>query len=144
MILLSLIHGFSTTFGNTLWDEFFRSTKERADAEVCVPRLNAYEEGDRFIVEVFLPGVCPNCIVIQRTNQTITIKSKTEDKAKSKKDETNKRYYLRKENWLETFERNISIPSYVDMNSKKATFKNGVLRIEFNIKPDLKEEIAIQ
>jgi len=88
--------------------------------------LNAYEEGDKLIVEAQMPGVKPEDVDISVEDGILTIRGQT--KAEEERKERN---YLVREQRSGTFVRSIRLPNSVDPDHADASFENGVLRLSF-------------
>lgn len=95
--------------------------------DVWVPNVNFYEKGDRYQIRVELPGIDKNKIdVYVDTNTNVLtvrgIKTCTEE-------EEAEMCHLR-ESAFGPFSRRIHLPSDVQANKIKATYKDGVLNLE--------------
>ena len=88
------------------------------------PALNAYEEGDRFVVETQLPGMKPEDIDVRIEQGVLTIQGET--KAEEERKERN---YLIREHRMGRFSRSVRLPKTVDPDAVQATYENGVLRL---------------
>jgi HSP20 family protein len=88
--------------------------------------LDIYETGDHLVVKASVPGVSPEDIEVTITGDVLTIKG--EVKAEEKVEKGN---YLRQERRYGSFCRQVSLPAGVKTDGVQATFKNGVLTLEF-------------
>jgi HSP20 family protein len=88
------------------------------------PALNAYEEGDQFVVETQLPGMKPEDIDVSIEQGVLTIQGAT--KAEEERKERN---YLIREHRMGRFSRSVRLPETVDPDAVQATYEAGVLRL---------------
>lgn len=90
-------------------------------------RTDIYATDAEFVIELELAGVPKENVSIQIQENTLVIKGKkgaSENKAES---------YLRKERKFGEFNRNINLPPYVELDSIKAKFENGLLTIRLQL-----------
>ena len=102
--------------------------------------VDLYEEKDRLIAEMNLPGVKPEEIEItfQNNNLHITLK-KVEEK------ETKEKEYYYKEIKRGRFERLVTLPVEVKTEKTEAHYTNGVLKVVMPLKEFKKlEKVPIQ
>lgn len=98
---------------------------------VNMPKTNIYLEDEHvYAIELFLPGLSQEDIAIKRTKGIVIITSKNNKRSEA----SSNREYLSKQYDMISFAKAIDIPSYVDWDSRKASMKNGVLRISFYLK----------
>ncbi len=88
------------------------------------PSVDIFEEGDDVVVKTELPGMEKDNIDINLTDNTITISGE-----KTKEEKMEKKNYYRLERSYGSFSRSFSLPSEVQTDRAKATFKNGVLEV---------------
>ncbi len=98
------------------------------------PRCDAKETEKDFQIHADLPGVKKEDISIEADGQSLTISGKTEE-MKEDKNET----YHYSERSSGSFMRTFSLPKTADMNSIKAEYDNGVLKVSV---PKIKEDEA--
>lgn len=91
------------------------------------PRVDVKEDSENYTLEMDLPGLCEKDVNIELDHDKLTIESKQEEN-KETKGEKNGNYIL-KERYCSAFSRKFTLPSDVDSDSIKASFKNGVLTI---------------
>lgn len=89
------------------------------------PRIDMYEEKDRYVVHVEVPGVEKDDIYMTVGENTLLIRG--ESKKEGNADEKD---YIHRERYYGNFSRSIKLPSPVKENEIKATFKNGILKLE--------------
>ncbi|MDZ7680444.1 MAG: Hsp20/alpha crystallin family protein [Fodinibius sp.] len=88
------------------------------------PTTDMMETDDAYLVEVDLPGLTKKDIQINAHDNVLTIVG---DRKRESKEE--RAGYLRNERYFGSFKRSIMLPSSVVDEKIKATFKDGVLRI---------------
>ena len=88
------------------------------------PALNAYEEGDHYVVEAQLPGMKPEDIDVSIEQGVLTIRGET-----TAGEERKERNYLIREHRSGRFSRSLRLPESVDPDAVQATYEQGVLRL---------------
>lgn len=112
---------------NRLFDDAFPRTTDGENLSVSDwhPPVDIYKVENGVILHVDLPGVNKKDVSVEVKENTLTIKGERfVDPAIS-----NDRYY-RKERAYGTFHRSFAMHAAIDPDAIKATFKNGVLKIE--------------
>jgi HSP20 family protein len=94
------------------------------ETEVTAPSVDVYEEKDDIIVKAELPGMDKNDIEVNISDSQLTLKG--EKKKEEKVEEEN---YYRCERSYGAFFRTLELPSTVQADKIKASFKNGVLEV---------------
>jgi HSP20 family protein len=130
-----------------LFEEVFEPSHKRRrwwpktpDAGVIVPNIDIFDRKSEVVVKAEIPGVEKDAIDLTITKDTLTIKGEVK-KDEEVKDE---QYYAREISWG-SFTRTIALPSEVDNEKAKATFKNGVLEIVLSKKEEAKpKEIKVE
>lgn len=89
------------------------------------PAVNVLEDKDNVVVTADLPGMTEKDIDVTLLGDSLTIKG--EKKHEEKKEEGNYHMFERS---YGTFQRTISLPTSVQHDKAKASFKNGVLEIK--------------
>ena len=100
------------------------------------PKISISEEGDNVVVEAEIPGIDKKDIEISVRDNVLTIKGETK---KEKKEEKKGKYYY-SERHYGSFYRSIDLPKEIDDKKTKASYKDGVLRIELPIIKEAKEK----
>lgn len=95
-----------------------------APFEGKTPSVDVIDRDDEVIVKAELPGVEKKDLDISVTNNSVTIKGTTSHEAKEEKGD-----YYRCEMSRGSYSRMLALPSEVDEDKAKATFKNGVLEL---------------
>ncbi|HSD04441.1 MAG TPA: Hsp20/alpha crystallin family protein [Nitrosopumilaceae archaeon] len=122
----------------------FRRDFERAFAAfpVAMPSLpsisttscDVIDEGNRFVVNVDLPGVKKNEIKLNVTDTAIEVSAEHKEE-----DEEKKKNYVRKERKEVSYHRTMSLPEKVISSKATAKLNNGVLSVEIpKVTPTLK------
>lgn len=88
------------------------------------PSCNAWEDGDRFCVELALPGWQAGDVSLSVENGVLTVSGKREEP------EDGRTYYMR-EIGAGQFTRTMTLPDAVDPDKAQASLKDGVLSITF-------------
>lgn len=103
------------------------------------PAVNIAENNDAFRIEVAAPGLTKEDFKINVEKRMLEISSeKTCTKEEGKE---NERYY-RKEFQYTGFKRSFSLPSYVDTDNIKASYKDGILCVTVPKKEEAKDKPA--
>ena len=89
------------------------------------PLLNITENDDSLCMKAELPGIDPKQIDITSTADSITLRG--ERKVPPVSEEVN---YHQREREFGTFRRVISLPTRIDTDKIKASYRNGVLTID--------------
>jgi len=114
---------FARLFENFFGEDLLPS--EDVSNRAWMPAVNIRETDTAFLVEAELPGLTKKDIEITLENNLL----KLSGERRFEKD-TNEENYHRVERQYGQFLRTFSLPSQVDSNAVKATFKDGVLTIE--------------
>jgi len=112
---------------------------ERYEAEF-IPALDVIENKENFVVRAELPGVEKDAVQVTFSDGQLILKG--EKKHEEKKEDENY-YYV--ERAYGRFQRAIDLPSSVDPEKIKATYKNGVLEVVIPKKEEAKpKKIEVQ
>jgi HSP20 family protein len=88
------------------------------------PALDVYEDKDDIVIKAELPGLEKGDIEVNMTDHTLTIKGE-----KKKEEEVKEENYYRSERSYGSFTRTLQLPTDVQADKVKASFKNGVLEV---------------
>jgi HSP20 family protein len=91
---------------------------------IPAPAVDLYEEKDEIVAKADLPGMTKDDIQVNLTDSLLTIKGE-----KKKEEEVKEKDYYRSERAYGTFTRSLALPTEVNAEKVRATFKNGVLEI---------------
>jgi len=87
------------------------------------PAVNVYQDKDRFTVVVELPGLKKEEIEISLHDDTLTIAGERKREESSEQEFLTERLYGK-------FQRSLTLPTAVDAEKVKASYKDGLLRVE--------------
>ncbi len=125
-----------------VFGEFFGPTPFRMAATEALwsPLVDVHETQDGILLQVELPGVKQEDIQVSIEGGTLTLKGERKREAEVKEDQCHRieRSYGR-------FERTVLLPSVVDANRVRATYRDGVLEIQLPKKEEAKpKEIKVE
>jgi HSP20 family protein len=95
-----------------------------------LPRLEAFQQGDRFIVRAELPGLKKDDVKVELTENAITIQGERRDEHQEEREG-----YYHTEREYGQFHRSVPLPEGVITESAQASFKNGVLEVTMQAPP---------
>jgi len=108
------------------FEDFFTTEPILAKRErILTPRIDVIDKGDRFIVQAEIPGVDKKDLDIEIGDEYMVIKGEKKTSEEHKEED-----YYHKESFHGKFMREISIPERVKTDAAKATYENGILKIE--------------
>ena len=125
---------FRRPFGRPLLARFPRIMEEIAPT----PSVDIFEEGDNIVLKTELPGMTKDDIEIKLTDDMITLSG--EKKLEEKIEEKN---YFRHERSYGSFSRSFTLPSEVQSDKAKASFKNGILEVRIPKSEEAKKKMGI-
>jgi len=105
-------------------DRFFRPFWVGEGVRETTPALDLYATPEAVIAKVALPGVKPGAVDITITDELVTITGTFEEET-----EKTEAGYVHKELSRGSFSRSFTIPTAVDIEAAKATFKDGLLML---------------
>jgi HSP20 family protein len=89
-----------------------------------LPKVNIIDHDDEIEIQAALPGVKKDNLDISINHQMVTIRASTRQEENKKT-----KHYYQQEIKQGEFQRSFSLPSAVDGDKAKATFKDGMLTI---------------
>ena len=110
------------------WDE-----NEGLMSSAWMPPVDIAEDADRISVTAELPGFKEEDVRIELQGDVLTISGE-----RKRESEKNDRDYRRVERSYGEFRRSFTLPSSVDREKVKASFSDGLLRLELPKKPEAK------
>ena len=134
--------GRMNTSWNDLFDDFERRMFPADRGELPAFRTDIRDEGDHFLLEADMPGFDKKDIHLDVTGDTLTIHAERKAEQEEKDDKNN---YVRCERSFGSYSRQFDLSS-VDADHMKATYDNGVLKLEMPKKalPDSARHIEIE
>jgi len=123
---------------NKVFNELVPTPKTAEMAEVAVwnPRVDIYEKDNKLIIEAEIPGAKKEDVEVKIKDNAVIIRGEV----KKEEEEKDKTYY-RTERFYGVFERVIPLPVEVKVDEAKATFEDGILKIEI---PKVSEEKEVK
>ncbi len=97
---------------------------------VWMPEIEVLTEGERLIVRADLPGIRPEDVKVEVTEEQLVIKGE-----RKRVEEEKKEGYYRSERVYGAFERVIPLPEGAIYDGAKAAFTNGVLEVTVPVPP---------
>jgi HSP20 family protein len=98
-----------------------------------LPPVDVRETGKAFILEMELPGYDENNIAIHVDGGSLGIESRKEEAGEDQKDGGT---YILRERRIDSFSRSFRLPENADPETIAAVFKNGVLTLEIQKRPE--------
>lgn len=95
-----------------------------------IPRIEAVQQGDTFIVRADLPGIKKDDVEVDLTDDAVTIRGERHEEHEEEREG-----YWHSEREYGQFHRTIPLPEGVISESAKATFRDGVLEIRMQAAP---------
>jgi HSP20 family protein len=111
-------------FGRLI-EDFFRTPFKFGSNLEMVPAVDIYEENNKIVAKVEIPGSRPEDIKLSVDGNLLTISGER----KREREIKNENYY-RLENAYGKFQRTVELPVDVKAEGAKATYKDGVLKVE--------------
>ncbi|MEN3013126.1 MAG: Hsp20/alpha crystallin family protein [Endomicrobiia bacterium] len=108
---------------------------ELPSESVNLPKIDVWEDENKYVVEAELPGFEKKDIDINITDDVLTIKA-TRKQEQEKKD---KNYYYAERSYGE-FVRSLRLPAEIDKKAIKAKYNNGVLELTLPKTKEAKEK----
>ncbi len=133
-----------TLFNPFLDDDFgFCLPRVFSPKATSLPKVDVKETKDAYVLDMDLPGSSEKDVDVNLKEDVLTISSRKEE-ASEKKDEAEKDRWLLRERRSYSFSRSFTLPTDVNQNDIRASFKNGVLEVRMPRKEAAKpQKIAI-
>jgi len=125
-----------------IWNAFEAIRKSMKGFGHLEWRFTNYElvdEGDKYIIEMELPGVDKKDIEINVVDHMLEINVKKREEIKKEEEG----YYISKK-YYTGFRETISLPADADTESIKAKYNNGILRIEIGKKASKGKKVTLE
>lgn len=132
--MMSLREAMDRLFDESFWWPFpGLENREEKRWAALFPKVDVSEKGNEVRLRADIPGIDPEKINIEVTEDSVTISGSVE----KSEEEKNENYY-RTERQFGQFSREIILPAKIDPNSVEAKAKNGTLFI--NLKKQASEQ----
>ena len=113
---------------NSLFQDF-GGDGQAVTAASFAPLVDVFENGEKVVLKLDLPGIKEDDLDIRVENQTLSVRG--ERKFENEEKEEN---FHRIERRYGSFYRSFSLPTTVDTENVGATYKDGVLKLELKKK----------
>lgn len=112
---------------NKLFNDAFTRTNVDEDFALSAwkPVVDIFDKDDAIVIHAELPGVKKEDVAIEVKDNVLTLRGERSESKEIKEDK-----YYRKERTFGSFHRAFSLPSAINPDTIKATFKDGILEIE--------------
>lgn len=127
---------FPSMWNDLFNDDFFRG-RSLANSEFTVPAVNIKENAENYTIELAVPGKKKEDFNIELDHNLLTISS--EEKTESTEDNKD-RNYTKREFKYSSFSRSFTLPDAADSEKIKASYDEGILKIEIGKKEEAKEK----
>ena len=128
---------------NSIFDELGwqpETTETETTKNSFVPAVDVYEDAQKVVVKLEVPGIKQENLDVRLENQTLTVKGERKFENEEKKEN-----YHRIERSYGSFVRTFTVPQRVDTESVKANYDAGVLTISLAKKAEAKpKQVAIE
>ncbi len=94
-----------------------------------VPAVDIYDDGEKVLLKLEIPGVKEEDVDIRVENQTLTVRGERKFETEEKQEN-----YQRVERHYGSFHRSFTLPTSVDTENIGATYDAGVLKLELKKK----------
>ncbi len=118
---------------NSIFSNYNQGESEALSAANFAPPVDIYEDENKLVLKLEVPGINQNDLDIQVENRTLTVRGER----KFDKEEKQENFH-RVEHRYGTFARTFTLPSTVDPESIAASYDAGVLRLELQKKAQAK------
>jgi HSP20 family protein len=133
--VVSLQSRLNSLFQNYGQNDYGRgpNAEEALAAAAFAPPVDIYEDDQKLVLKLEVPGVKQEDLDIQVEGRTLTVRGERKFSNEEKKEN-----FHRVEHRYGTFERSFTLPSTVDAENVKATYDAGVLQLELPKKAEAK------
>jgi HSP20 family protein len=126
---------------NRLFDDAFPRSAEGEDdiASAWRPMVDIYETSEGIVIQVDLPGIEKDKVAVEVKGNVLTIQGERVDETTASGDK-----YYRRERTFGFFSRSFTLRQNITPDNIKASFKNGVLKIEIpNPEEDRPKQVTV-
>ncbi len=111
---------------NKVFNELVPTPKtEISEITTWNPKVDIYEKNNKLVIEAEIPGAKKEDVEVKIKDNSVVIRGEVK-----KEEEEKEKTYYRSERFHGVFERVIPLPVEVKVEEAKATFENGVLKVE--------------
>ena len=120
---------------NSLFQDYGRGATdgEALSAASFAPPVDIYEDDQKLVLKLEVPGVKEDALDIQIEGRTLTVRGERKFSSEEKQEN-----FHRVEHRYGTFARSFTLPNTVDAESVKATYDAGVLELSLAKKAEAK------
>ena len=151
-VLENVLNDFDRYMGSLFGDNFFAPAERvfgGSNAFRHMPSIDVRETEKSYLFEAELPGFDEKDIEVHLDGSTLTIASRQADERKTSEQDggeeiaktTEDGNYLIRERRLASFSRSFKLPENADHEGISASFKNGILALEINKKPEAQKRL---
>ena len=105
-------------------DPFARWGDDLGSSDMWAPPVEIFEKEDNLVMRAELPGMTEKDIEVQVENGVLTLRGE-----KKREQEFNQEQLHRAERYYGSFVRTFALPTTVDVDKIRASYKNGVLEV---------------
>ncbi len=125
---------------NRLFDDDWFPTAGTNTSRLGLPAVDVRENENNVEVRAELPGVDMKDVDVSVSGNVLTIKGEKQGTQEDKQND-----YYHRETWTGSFQRTVTLPDTVDQDKVDAKMKDGVLRLNFPKKEEVKpRQISIK
>ncbi|SEF47162.1 Hsp20/alpha crystallin family protein [Algoriphagus boritolerans] len=121
-------------FDDTVWRDLF-GWDNWATQGNTLPKVNIMENNEAFMVEMAAPGMKKEDFHVELDNDTLIIQS--ENSFENTDENTS---FTRREFSYQSFKRSFYLPNTVEADQIKASYRDGILRLEIPKKEEAKRK----
>jgi len=116
---------------NSLFQDFgqFANENEQVTAASFVPAVDVYENEEKVVLKLEVPGIREDDLDIRVENQALSVRGERKFEAEEKEEN-----FHRIERRYGSFFRSFSLPTTVDTENVQASYNAGVLKLELKKK----------
>ena len=133
-ILENALSGFDRYLDSFFTDNFLSPSERILNR---LPAVDVRENEKNYVLEMELPGFDEKDIEIRLDGNKLSIESKKEEE----KNEENANRYLLRERRSSSINRSFMLPENADTEGISASFKNGILSLAVNKKPEAQQRV---
>ncbi len=114
---------------NSLLQDIAGTDSETVTAASFVPAVDVYEDAEKVVLKLEIPGVREEDVDIRVENQALSVRGERKFDSEEKQEN-----FHRIERHYGSFFRSFSLPNTVDTDAVAATYHAGILRLELKKK----------